>query len=42
MKDLVDTHVSGEAVRETEAVYAVNELGKNQDPQAMVYGKNTQ
>ena len=33
MKELVDTHVSGEAVRETEAVYAVNELGTHRDPQ---------
>ena len=33
MKKLVDTHVIGEEVRETGAVYAVNELGEHQDPQ---------
>ena len=42
MKELVDTHVSGEAVRETEAVYAVNELGKRPDPQQWSHRKNAQ
>ena len=33
VKKLVDKHVVGEAVREPEGVYLVNELGKNQDPE---------
>ena len=33
MKKLADTRVIGEAIRETEAVYVVKELGKHQDPQ---------
>jgi type I restriction enzyme R subunit len=32
IKKLVDKHVVGEAVRKSEGVYLVNELGKSQDP----------